>query len=556
MDRKVRPVLFAVDDERQVLRAIESDLRKRFGADYRVVTANAGDVAVDALRRLKLRNESVALLLVDQRMPGISGIDLLRQAIEYYPDSKRVLLTAYADTDAAIRAINEVGIDHYLLKPWEPPEERLYPVLDDLLSDWVASARPAYQGIRLIGPRWSPRSHEIRDFLGRNHVPYEWLNVETDPDAAQLIAALGEDEPELPILLFPDGSHLAAPSNMELARKIGLHTEAGHQHYDVVIVGAGPAGLAGAVYAASEGLDTLVIEREAPGGQAGTSSRIENYLGFPAGIPGSDLMRRAVTQAVRFGAELLIPGQVAGLRAEGPFRFVRLANGVEISADCVLVATGVAYRLLEVDGLTRFIGAGVYYGAALSEARLMAGEDICVVGGANSAGQAALYFSRFAHHVRLIVRRGSLEDGMSHYLIDQIKRTENIEVLCGMQIVEAHGGIALEAVTVANALTGERETLPARALCVFIGASPHTDWLADLLARDEQGYLLTGGDISPGERHVPGWPLDRPPYLLECSVPGIFAAGDVRAHSVKRVASAAGEGAMSVQFIHQYRRER
>jgi thioredoxin reductase (NADPH) len=555
MDRKARPVLLAVDDERQVLRAVESDLRRRFGEDYRVVSASSGEVAVDALRRLKLRNESVALLLVDQRMPGMSGIDLLRQAIEYYPDSKRVLLTAYADTEAAIRAINEVGVDHYLLKPWEPPEERLYPVLDDLLADWLAAHRPAFEGIRLIGPRWSPRAHEIRDFLGRNQVPYQWLNVETDPDARRLLAALGTEEPPLPVLLFPDGSHLDAPTNIDLARKIGLHTSAGHQHYDLVIVGAGPAGLAGAVYAASEGLGTLVVERQAPGGQAGTSSRIENYLGFPSGIPGSELMRRAVTQAVRFGAELLIPGEVTGLRAEGPFRYVRLASGEEISADCILVATGVAYRLLEVDGLARFVGAGVYYGAALSEARLMAGEEICVVGGANSAGQAALYFSRFARRVRLIVRASSLSVAMSHYLIGQIMATENIDVLCHTQVVEAHGGIALEAVTIIDTLTGTRETVPARALCVFIGATPRTDWLAELLARDEQGYVLTGPDIGP-EGRAPGRPLEREPYLLEASVPGIFVAGDVRANSVKRVASAAGEGAMSVQFIHQYRRER
>ena len=555
MDRKARPVLLAVDDERQVLRAIESDLRRRFGEEFRVVSANSGDVALDALRRLKLRNESVALLLVDQRMPGLTGIDLLRNALDLYPDSKRVLLTAYADTDAAIRAINEVGVDHYLLKPWEPPEERLYPVLDDLLADWLASQRPVFEGIRLVGPRWSPRAHEIRDFLGRNQVPYEWLNVETDPEARELLAALGDGEPRLPVLLFPDGTHLESPSNIELARKIGLHTSAGHQHYDLVIVGAGPAGLAGAVYSASEGLGTLVIERQAPGGQAGTSSRIENYLGFPSGIPGSELMRRAVSQAVRFGAELLIPGEVAGLRAEGPFRYVRLASGEEISADCILVATGVSYRLLDVNGLSRFVGAGVYYGAALSEARLMAGEEVCVVGGANSAGQAALYISRYARRVRLIVRAGSLSVAMSHYLIDQILATANIDVLCHTQVAEAHGGIALEEVTIVDTVTGARQTVPARAMCVFIGATPHTDWLADLLARDEQGYVLTGPDIQEHGR-PPGWQLDREPYLLESSVPGIFAAGDVRAHSIKRVASAAGEGAMSVQFIHQYRKER
>lgn len=548
-----RPVLLAVDDERQVLRAVEADLRRRFGSEYRVMGADSGPVALDTLKRLALRDTPVALLLVDQRMPRMSGVEFLREAMRLYPEAKRVLLTAYADTQAAIRAINEVNVDHYLLKPWEPPEERLYPVLEDLLADWQGHYRPSYEGIRLIGTRWSVRSHEIRDFLGRNQVPYRWLNVEADEEARRLVAALDGDSVGLPLLLFPDGSYLSEPSNLELAERVGLRTRAQRPHYDVVIVGAGPAGLAGAVYAASEGLDTLLVERQAPGGQAGTSSRIENYLGFPVGISGADLTRRAVTQAVRFGAELLVPQEATGLEIRDPYRIVRLGDGTELSADAVLIATGVSYRLLNVEGIERYIGAGVYYGAGASEARFVQGEDVYIVGGANSAGQAAVFFSRYARSVTMLVRGPSLSSSMSRYLVDEIEAIPAICVRPNTEIVAVHGGVGLEAITVADSSTGARETVATRALCVFIGATPHTEWLEGLLERDRFGYLVTGPDLSVDGRRPAVWKLDRDPYLLESSVPGVFVAGDVRARSIKRVASAAGEGAMSVQFIHQYR---
>jgi thioredoxin reductase (NADPH) len=504
------------------------------------------------LQNLKLRNQPVALLLVDQRMPQMSGVDFLEQAMQLFPDVKRVLLTAYADTDAAIRAINTVKIDYYLLKPWDPPEEHLYPVLQDLLDDWLSSFRPPFTGIRVIGNRWSPKSHQTKDFLGRNQVPYQWLDIETDEEARRLVTVACSDTPHLPVVLFLDGSLLIEPTNGQIAQKIGLRTQAELPFYDLIIVGAGPAGLAAAVYGASEGLSTVMIERQAPGGQAGSSSRIENYLGFPVGLSGGDLARRAVTQARRFGVEILTPQEVTGVRVEDPYRIVTLFDGSEISCHALMIATGVAWRKLDVPGLEALTGAGVYYGAAQSEAIACSGEEVYIVGGANSAGQAAMYFSKYARKVTMLVRGDSLAKSMSQYLIAQISAQDNITVQVHSSVVEAKGETNLEAIIIANTVTGEKQTHPATSLFIFIGAMPRTDFLDGVVERDKQGFILSGPDLMRDRRCPRGWTLDRDPFLLETSVPGIFVAGDVRYGSLKRVASAVGEGAIAVQFIHRY----
>jgi len=553
-----RPVLLTVDDDPEVLRAVERDLRRRYGAGYRVVRADSGESALQAVRQLKERGDALALFLVDQRMPRMTGVEFLSRSREIYPDAKRVLLTAYADTDAAIRAINEVQIHHYLLKPWDPPDERLYPVLDDLLEEWQSGYRPPFEGIRVLGLRWSASSHQLKDFLGRNQVPYQWLDVEASPEARRLLEELKgreareEGSCKLPVALFPDGTRIVEPTNLQVAEKIGLSVRPERPFYDFVIVGGGPAGLAAAVYAASEGLRTVLIEREAPGGQAGTSSRIENYLGFPSGLSGADLARRAVAQARRFGVEILSPQEVRSVRVEDPYRIIRFEDGTEVSGQALLLATGVSYRKLDRPGCERLTGAGVYYGAAMTEALACQDEDVYIVGAANSAGQAAMYFARYARRVVIVVRGESLTKSMSRYLIDQIAETPNIEVRANCQVLEAMGDNHLECLTLLDGETGEKQTLPAASLFIFIGAQPHTSYVADLVERDERGFILAGRDLMPDGKRPKGWKPDRDPYLLETSVPGIFVAGDVRHGSVKRVASGVGEGSIAVQFVHQY----
>ena len=554
-----KPAILAVDDEPAVLAAVARDLRREYGAAYRVLRADSGAAALDALRELRLREEPVALLVVDQRMPGMTGVDLLREAIGLHPDAKRVLLTAYADTEAAIRAINEVRLDHYLMKPWDPPEERLFPVLTDLLDDWRAGFRPPFDGLRVVGHRWSAEGHRLRDFLTRNLVPFRWLDVESDAEAAQLVALVDEPAPPLPLVVFPDGTHLASPSNADLAARIGLRTRAVGAVYDLVIVGAGPAGLASAVYGASEGLRTLIVERQAPGGQAGMSARIENYLGFPVGLSGADLARRAVAQAARFGAEILTPREARALRVENGYKVIELDDGSTVAAQALLIATGVSYRMLDLPGADRLLGLGVYYGAAVGEALDAAGRDVFVIGGGNSAGQAAIYLARFARSVTMLVRGSSLAATTSQYLVDRIAGTPNIAVRTRTEVSALHGERALERITLRDQGTGQDETHDAHAIFVFIGALPRTEWLGDLVERDGAGYILTGPDLkraehrdAAGDHRPAGWDVSRPPFWLETSVPGVFAAGDVRHRSVKRVASAVGEGAMAVQFVHQH----
>lgn len=548
-----KPVILTVDDDPDVLQAVARDLRHEYGDRFRVIRADSGASALEAVQQLKLRNEPVTLFLADQRMPQMTGVEFLEQAMEIFPLAKRVLLTAYADTDAAIRAINSARLDYYLLKPWDPPEERLYPMLDDLLDDWIASFRPPFEGIRVIGNRWSPHSHQTKDFLARNQVPYQWLDVELEEEARRLVSySSGNQTPQLPLVLFPDGTRLEQPSNLQIAEKIGLKIRAERPFYDLAIVGGGPAGLAAAVYGASEGLTTVMIERQAPGGQAGSSSRIENYLGFPVGLSGGDLARRGVTQAKRFGVEILTPQEVNGIRVENPYRIVKLADGSEISCHALLIATGVSYRKLDVPGMDRLCGAGVYYGAAMTEAIACSGEEVYVVGGANSAGQAAMHFSKYAHRVTMLVRGDSLTKSMSQYLIDQIAATPNIRVLTHSSVVEVKGESSLEAIAIANTQTGEKQILPATSLFIFIGAKPQTDWLDGLVERDPQGFILTGPVLMRDGQRPRGWTLERDPFLLETNVPGIFVAGDVRYGSIKRVASGVGEGSIVVQFIHQY----
>ncbi len=547
-----KPVILAVDDDLEVLHAVERDLRRHYGREYRVLSADRGEKALEALNQLRLRANSVALFLVDQRMPGLTGVEFLERATGLYPEAKRVLLTAYADTSAAIRAINEVHLDHYLLKPWEPPEERLYPVLSDLLDDWQANHHPPFEGLRVLGNRWSPRSHELKDFLGSSLVPYQWLDVELSEEGKALLAQLGSTVEKLPVVLFPDGTWLTAPSTPEVAEKLGLNMRAKRPFYDLVILGGGPAGLAAAVYGASEGLSTVMVERAAPGGQAGTSSRIENYLGFPSGLTGADLTRRAVAQAQRFGVEILNPQQAVGLRVEDPYRFVRLADGGELSCHALLIATGVSWRRLEAPGIERLTGAGVYYGAARTEALACQNEDVFIVGGANSAGQSALYFAQFARKVSLVVRGGSLEKGMSQYLVEQVRSTPNISVEFHTRVVAAEGDSHLERLTLATGDPPTLRTVPTTSLFIMIGATPETDWLDGQVLRDERGYLLTGPDLMRDGQRPRGWRADRDPYLLETSVPGVFAAGDVRHASIKRVASGVGEGSIAISFIHQY----
>jgi thioredoxin reductase (NADPH) len=547
-----KPVIWTVDDDPDVLRAVERDLRRQYGNRYRVMAADSGAGALESVKQLKLRNDPVALFLVDQRMPNMSGVEFLEAALEFYPEAKRALLTAYADTDAAIRAINSVKIDHYLMKPWDPPEERLYGVVDDLLDDWQAGFRPPFEGIRIVGHRWSPHFTQIRDFLARNSIPYQLLDAETDETARQLMETCGVDVKQLPLVVFADGSHLADPTSAAVAAKLGLRTKAELPFYDLVIVGGGPAGLAAAVYGAADGLRTLLIEREAPGGQAGRSSRIENYLGFPTGLSGFDLARRAVSQARRFGVEILAPQEVTGVRVDGPSRFVTLGNGTEIGCRALLIATGIAFRKVDVPGVEELNGAGVYYYAPMTEALSYKNEDVYIVGGANSAGQAAMYFSKYARSVTMLVRGDSLSANMSQYLEDQIGATKNIIVKLNTSVMEVKGSGRCETITLMNNKTCARETVPASALLFYVGAIPYTDWLNDLVERDAQGYIISGTQLMREGKRPRGWTPDRDPFMLETSVPGVFVAGDVRHASTKGVTSGVGEGAMAVKLIHQY----
>jgi thioredoxin reductase (NADPH) len=611
----MRPVLLTVDDDPNVLRAIERDLRQQYGSRFHILKADSGQNALELVKQLKLRNESLALLLVDQRMPHMSGVVFLEEAMNIFPDAKRVLLTAYADTEAAIRSINKAKVDYYLMKPWDPPQELLYPILDDLLDDWWASFKHPFEGIRVVGLRWSPKSYEVKYFLARNGIPYQWLDFEGDEEAQRLVSyiesasksdhskfinntttitpgnsssILDYDRTEngnnnnsvssirstssltysssvnssspsssslhLPLVIFPDGTHMEEPSSAALAEKIGLKTHAQMPFYDLIIIGGGPAGLAAAVYGSSEGLSTLLIERQAPGGQAGMSSNIENYLGFPSGLTGSNLARRAVAQAIRFGAEILTPQEVVGLRIDDPYRIVKVKDGTEISCHALIIACGVSYRNLDgVKGIEKLTGAGVYYGASMVDALSCKGEDIFMVGGANSAGQAAIHFSKYAKTVTLLVRGDSLNKSMSRYLIHQIDETPNVRVLLNSKVTEVHGESRLESITITNTQTGRLVTVATSGLYIFIGAVPHTDGIAGLIERDANGFILTGPDLTQNGRERPrGWTLDRQPYLLETNVPGIFAVGDVRHGSTKRVAAGVGEGSISVQLVHQY----
>ena len=547
------PILLTVDDDPEVSRSLARDLRQQYGEDYRIRRAESGSAALDALKELKLRDENVGLLLADHRMPEMTGVEFLEQARELYPKARRVLLTAYADTDAAIGAINRADVDYYMLKPWDPPQEKLYPVLDDLLEDWKMQDRLASDDrIRVVGHRWSAPSHAVKDFLTRNQVPFKWLELERDPEAARLLAANGGDREQLPLVITDGGRTLQAPSTAELAGALGLSTTPSLPFYDLIVIGAGPAGLGAAVYGASEGLRTVLVEQEAIGGQAGQSARIENYLGFPAGIAGGDLARRATTQARRFGAEMLLTSEVSSLEVCGSARVVRLADGGQLSAHAVLLTTGVAYRRLAAPGIDRFTGSGVYYGATSTEAQSCGDEDVYIVGGANSAGQAAVFFARTARSVTLVVRGPSLERSMSHYLIEQIAQLPNVRVRTNSEVVEASGGDHLERVRITEREGGAEEEVETSWLFVFIGAAPGTDWLGKEVVRDDKGFVLTGPDLIIDGQVPAGWPLDRQPYFLETSVPGVFAAGDVRFQSVKRVASAVGEGAMAVTLVHRY----
>ena len=548
-----KPVILAVDDDLEVLGAVARDLRSKYGEKFRILRASSGSEALETLRELRLADEPVALLLVDQRMPGMTGVELLDQAIEHYPKARRVLLTAYADSEAAIRAINEVHIDYYLVKPWDPPELHLYPVLDDLLDDWLAAYRPSFQGVRLIGHRWSAEAHRARDFLARNQVPYQWYDSDRDPVAGELQSAAGVAPSALPLLILMDGTALVSPSNEVIAERLGMHAAPELPLYDLIVVGAGPAGLAAAVYGASEGLRTALVESDAAGGQAGSSSRIENYLGFPSGLSGADLARRALTQARRFGAEFLLTREVTSLEPREGSTTLHLSDGSSLNALSVVIATGVRYRRLEVPGEEELTGRGIYYGAAGSEAQAIVGEDVFIVGGANSAGQAAVHFSKFAHSVTMLVRGSSLAAAMSEYLVKRIVETDNIKVSYETQVQRALGQDHLEALELRHTGTGALSVVPATTLLVFVGATPRTEWLESTVARDPHGFILTGRDVLADGKQPAGWTLERDPLLLETSATGVFAAGDVRHGSGKRVAAAVGEGSMAVMLVWEHR---
>ena len=546
-----RTVIVTVDDDPGVSRAVARDLRRRYGEQHRIVRAESGDAALDALREMKLRGDEVAVIVADYRMPGMNGIEFLERAMDLYPAARRVLLTAYADTGAAIDAINVVDLDHYLLKPWDPPEEKLYPVIDELLSKWQAEDRRPVRVTKVVGHRWSARSSAVREFLARNQVAYRWYDSE-EPDGQRLLAAAETDGLRLPVVITPDAEVLVEPVDAELAVRVGLPTTPAQDFYDVVVIGGGPAGLGAAVYGASEGLRTVLVERTATGGQAGQSSRIENYLGFPDGVSGAQLTGRARRQATRFGAEVLTTRNVVGLDVNGSARTVRFADGGAIDAHTVILATGVSYRQLGAPGLDEMTGRGVYYGSTLTEAAACTGQDVYIVGGANSAGQAAVYLAQHAKTVTILCRGSSLERSMSYYLIEQIRATGNISARICTEVIAGEGDDHLESLTLRDTSTGATETVDAQWLFLFIGAAPLTDWLDGVVVRDARGFVLAGPDLASCGRRPPGWDLDRLPYHLETSVPGVFVAGDARAESAKRVASAVGEGAMAVMLVHRY----
>lgn len=550
MDKK--PIIFTVDDDEQVLAAIRRDVRHAYRKDYRIMSTSSAKEALEALKDLKLKGEEVALLLSDQRMPEMTGVEFLEQARQFYPAAKRILLTAYSDIEAAIKAINDVQLDYYLNKPWDPPEEKLYPVLNDHLDAWQINHIPAFRGIRVIGYQYARRSHEIKDFLSGNLIPYQWLDIEMDERAEEALQVAGLETSQLPAVLFEDGSHLIAPSSAQIGEKIGMRSKAIEKLYDVVIIGAGPAGMAAAVYGGSEGLKTLLIEKHAPGGQAGTSSRIENYLGFPKGLSGADLTQRAITQAKRFGIEFLSPATVNGIDHVDQYKTVKLDNGEQINAKAVIITTGVQYRHLEATGVEQFTGAGVYYGAATTEANACKGKDVYVVGGGNSAGQAAMYLSNYANNVFIVIRKPDLSSSMSQYLIDQIDATDNIHLLPKTVINEAHGEMNLEKLSLRNIDSQEVELRDAGALLIFIGARPYTSWVGDQIIKNERGFILTGRELLQDTGFKKLWKEQREPMLLETAQAGIFAAGDVRAGAMNRVASAVGEGAMAIKFVHEY----
>ena len=548
----IKPIILAIDDEPQVLNAVARDLQAQYQSEYQIMRASSGNEAMEAVKELKRRNLAIALFLVDQRMPVMSGIEFLSEAVKHYPETKKVLLTAYADTDVAISSINSINLDYYLMKPWDPPEERLYPVLDDLLSDWISTVPIPYDGIRVVGTLWSAKSHYVKEFLSRCQVPYQWLDIEKNEEAKELLELESGKELRLPTLFFPDGSTLVDPELSTIANKVGMATRAKKPFYDLIIVGAGPAGLTGAVYGASEGLKTIVIEREVAGGQAGTSARIENYLGFPNGISGSDLTRRAITQAKRLGAEILTTQGVTSLRIDGPYRYVKLEDGTELSCKALLISTGVAVRKIQVPGIDKLIGVSVYYGAATSEAVHYKGKKVYVIGGANSAGQGAMYLSRFASEVVLVSRDKSLRKSMSTYLIDQIGQADNITTLRSTELTAVEGTTKLETITLKNNNTGELISERADAVFIFIGAVPSTELTGDLIQKDENDFIYTGPDLFQDGNRPKNWTLTRDPFILETNVPGIFAAGDVRHGAVNRVASAIGQGAVAVTLIHKY----
>lgn len=547
-----QPIIFSIDDDPQVLRAISRDLKNKFRQDFKVMSTTSVKEALEALLELKNKGEHVALFVSDQRMPEMEGVDFLEKAMDFFPGAKRVLLTAYSDTDAAIRGINNVQLDYYLTKPWDPPEEKLFPVLSDLLDDWQSGYRPDFHGIKLIGYQFSPHSHELKDFLAGNLKPYLWLDIETSEEARQLLAVNNIEHKELPVLFFEDGTILRKPTVREAAERVGLNPQVRSDTYDVVIIGAGPAGLAAAVYGASEGLKTLLIERRAPGGQAGTSSRIENYLGFPSGLSGSDLARRAITQATRFGTELLSPAMVSAIKLKDGYKIIVMDDGNEIITRAVVITTGVDYRKLETKGIADFTGAGVYYGAAMTEASACKEKQVFVVGGGNSAGQAAMYLSKFAKEVYILIRKEDLKATMSSYLIDQIAGRSNIHVWGKSEITEAIGAEKLEQLVIENVETHETKTVAADALYIFIGAKPFTEWVGEQVIKDNKEFIETGRDMKMNEAFRKVWKLERDPYLLETSSPGIFAAGDVRSGAMNRVASAVGEGSMAISFVHKY----
>jgi thioredoxin reductase (NADPH) len=551
MENMANPAIITVDDDPAVSRAVARDLRRRYGETYRVVRAESGAAGLDALREIKLRGEHVAVLLADYRMPHMNGIQFLESALDLFPSARRVLLTAYADTEAAIDAINLVDIDHYLLKPWHPPEEKLYPVLDGLLQAWVATPDASGAEVRVVGHRWSAPSFAVRDFLARNLVPYRWLLAE-EPEAGRLLTAAGLTDTSVPVVFTAEGKALVTPSAAELAANVGLATNPASDFYDLVVIGGGPAGLGAAVYAASEGLRTVLVEKKATGGQAGQSSRIENYLGFPDGVSGAQLTERARRQALKFGAELLSTREAVGLEVAGSARLVHFRDGTSIGAHSAVLATGVTYRRLDAEGLEDLTGRGVYYGSTATEAPSCAGEDVYLIGGANSAGQAAVYFARYARRVHLLIRGNDLRQSMSQYLISQLSALPNIEVHTCTEVVAGSGEEHLEELVLRDVPSGQTRTAPAQWLFIFIGAEPRTDWLDGVVARDGRGFVLTGTDLMAGGRRPSGWTLPRDPYHLESSVPGVFAAGDVRSESVKRVASAVGEGAMAVLLVHRY----